>query len=172
MTFCTNCGRKNPDSARFCDICGVRIADALVRENTFQAQPSCRPYAGSDYPQQTAHQETSVQSSTQPNLQTPQPTRSQNEPVSGPQQSIQGVTLSTAPAVKKSSAAETFWWIIGLIMIGSFLTIIADAATWSSGGDGFLGFLDLVILWAIFLGTLVVYLLAKRFPSLSKDMPF
>ncbi len=28
MPFCTNCGRKNPDDARFCSQCGTRVAGA------------------------------------------------------------------------------------------------------------------------------------------------
>ena len=28
MPFCTNCGRQNPDDARFCAQCGTRLLDA------------------------------------------------------------------------------------------------------------------------------------------------
>ena len=28
MPFCTNCGHKNPDDARFCSQCGTRLVDA------------------------------------------------------------------------------------------------------------------------------------------------
>ena len=28
MPFCTNCGHKNPDDARFCSQCGTRLASA------------------------------------------------------------------------------------------------------------------------------------------------
>ena len=28
MPFCTNCGHKNPDDARFCSQCGTRLAGA------------------------------------------------------------------------------------------------------------------------------------------------
>ena len=34
MPFCTNCGHKNPDDARFCSQCGTRLADATDAPTT------------------------------------------------------------------------------------------------------------------------------------------
>jgi hypothetical protein len=47
MPFCTNCGRENPDDARFCSQCGTRLVTDVRPE---PAQPPAAPAPGPPSP--------------------------------------------------------------------------------------------------------------------------
>ena len=40
MPYCTNCGKQNPDDARFCSQCGTRIASAEAAEPVLPPEPA------------------------------------------------------------------------------------------------------------------------------------
>ena len=40
MPYCTNCGKQNPDDARFCSQCGTRIAPAEAAEPVLPPEPA------------------------------------------------------------------------------------------------------------------------------------
>ena len=40
MPYCTNCGKQNPDDARFCAQCGTRIASAEAAEPVLPPEPA------------------------------------------------------------------------------------------------------------------------------------
>ena len=40
MPYCTNCGKQNPDDARFCSQCGTRIATAEAAEPVLPPEPA------------------------------------------------------------------------------------------------------------------------------------
>lgn len=52
MVFCSNCGKENPEDARFCDGCGYQIANVSAQEGAVQGQTSNQSYVRSDYSQQ------------------------------------------------------------------------------------------------------------------------
>lgn len=52
MPFCTNCGRRNPDDARFCSQCGTRLVSADASAET--SAPASPPGSGGPLGETTA----------------------------------------------------------------------------------------------------------------------
>ena len=74
MPFCTACGVKNPDEARFCRACGHAIVTEVVEgQNAAQPEESALPLTASQLPAQatqpTTSQPINAQLSAQPNAQ-------------------------------------------------------------------------------------------------------
>lgn len=185
MIYCSNCGRENPEDARFCDGCGYQIHENLLQEGTTHPKSSAQPSVSSSLPQQTMNAQ-----SQQPS----QPILNQYGSATNAGtvyctecgaintdkagictkcgNSLSVEYQSTIPKSTKEPvfAPGTPLWgkilsiIIVILMFGSGGILLLNGAFYGTGSPGFLTFFDDIFFGAIFLVTFAIYKFADRLP--------